>query len=306
MVLHNPNNWHWVDKNCLPWAKQYFSEKLLVKAEDGNTSVEVTKLNDVDGDCDVCQRKGKVIAIYDMHLELSFEGKTGDEEVTGRIKVPEIMYNTEEDEFQFTISIDNDTSSKDPVKALVRAKIVPQLRKQFIKFSNDVIEANGKDIQHQDQSGAQQTQKLGSVERKESSNNGLYSTTTVTLKPVFTASAQQLFQAFTDPNMVAAWTRSSPKLDARKGGEFSLFGGNVSGTFKQVEPTKIVQSWRLKDWKQGHFATLTLDLNQETNTTTLNVKWEGIPVGQEEVVENNFQNYYVRPIMLTFGYGIPS
>ena len=121
MALHNPNNWHWVNKDVRTWTQDYLTKELVgLKAskEDG-TSAEVSKILNMDGDVDVSQRKGKVITIFDVRLQLEFTGKvpvkvekkedeTEDEEasqegdtkeVTGTITIPEVAHDTEEDEY---------------------------------------------------------------------------------------------------------------------------------------------------------------------------------------------------------------
>ncbi len=76
MVLHNPNNWHWVNKNAAGWTKQWLEENLAgVEAEEGGVSAKVTKLVSMDGDVDVNQRKGKVITIFDVKLVLEYSGQ---------------------------------------------------------------------------------------------------------------------------------------------------------------------------------------------------------------------------------------
>jgi activator of HSP90 ATPase len=118
MALHNPNNWHWVNKDVRPWTQDYLTKELVgLKAsrEDG-TSAEVSKILSMDGDVDVSQRKGKVITIFDVRLQLEFTGKVpmkaeksdedeeasqeGDtKDVSGTITIPEVAYDTEEDEY---------------------------------------------------------------------------------------------------------------------------------------------------------------------------------------------------------------
>lgn len=75
MVLHNPNNWHWVSKNAGEWSRAWFDENLIkVSAEDGDVSAKITKVVSMDGDVDVSQRKGKVITIFDVKLVLEYSG----------------------------------------------------------------------------------------------------------------------------------------------------------------------------------------------------------------------------------------
>jgi activator of HSP90 ATPase len=117
MVLHNPNNWHWVNKDAAPWAKTYLEKELTqISAEEGDVSAKVSKLVDMDGDVDVSQRKGKVITIFDVKLQLEYEGQFGErytrshahinigrtkdgEDVSGRINVPEVAHDTEPEEY---------------------------------------------------------------------------------------------------------------------------------------------------------------------------------------------------------------
>lgn len=78
MVLHNPNNWHWVNKDVSDWAKEYLEKNLAeISAEDGDVSAKVSKLVSMDGDVDVSQRKGKVITLFDVVLKLEYEGIAG-------------------------------------------------------------------------------------------------------------------------------------------------------------------------------------------------------------------------------------
>lgn len=76
MVLHNPNNWHWVNKDVSPWTKQWFQDNLSkLEARDGDVRVAISKVQSMDGDVDVSQRKGKVITIFDVKLVLEYTGK---------------------------------------------------------------------------------------------------------------------------------------------------------------------------------------------------------------------------------------
>lgn len=75
MVLHNPNNWHWVNKDARGWAQKYFNDKLTVlSASQGDVSAKIDKVLSVEGDVDVSQRKGKVITLFDVKLRLEFSG----------------------------------------------------------------------------------------------------------------------------------------------------------------------------------------------------------------------------------------
>lgn len=77
MVLHNPNNWHWVNKDVREWARDYLEKNLVgISAEENEVSAKVSKVMSMDGDVDVSQRKGKVITLFDVKVQLEYEGKT--------------------------------------------------------------------------------------------------------------------------------------------------------------------------------------------------------------------------------------
>ena len=211
----------------------------------------------------------------------------------------------------------SDESSKQPVKDLVRSKIVPELRRQLHRLGPAIIAEHGKDLQH----GSDSNPSSGTVTPApaKSSTSAPVSTlrpdagtttsrsggkgpsvnvTTVTDTEEFRTTAAELYQTFTDPQRIAAFTRSPPKVfeGAKKGGKFELFGGNVMGEFVElVEPTMIVQRWRLTQWPSGHFSTLQIkfDQNDRDAVTVMRVNWDGVPVGQEEVTKRNWGEYYV-------------
>lgn len=77
MVPHNPNNWHWVNKDVANWAQEYLEKDLVgISAEQDGASAEISKLLSSEGDCEVAQRKGKVITIFDLKLQLEYVGKS--------------------------------------------------------------------------------------------------------------------------------------------------------------------------------------------------------------------------------------
>ncbi|KAK4190898.1 putative chaperone binding protein [Podospora australis] len=325
MVLHNPNNWHWVNKDASAWAKQWFDENLTkLEAKEGDVTAKISKVVSMDGDCDVAQRKGKVITIFDVKLTLEYAGSTADgEEVSGTITVPEVSHELSEEEFVFDIDIYSESKEKQPVKDLVRSKLVPQLRSEFVKLAPALITEHGKDIQHAPGSnpssgfstpkyhaptGASTAKPATSTAQTNSASK--VNTTTVTDNEEFRTTAAELYQTFTDPQRLAAFTRAPPKVfeGAKKGGKFELFGGNVSGEYLELEePTKIVQSWRLDQWPAGHYSQLKIEFDQNDvdSVTTMRVEWTGVPIGQEEPTKRNWLEYYVKSIKRTFGYFYP-
>lgn len=326
MVVHNPNNWHWVDKNCIDWTRNYFKENLVgVSADEGNLAVSVNKVTSVEGDVEVCQRKGKVISLFDLKVVLAVEGFEKSEvskKVTGSITVPEVAYDTERDEFQFDVAMNSSSevekSVEEKVRQVTKSRLVPKIRDVLAKFGKDLITTHSSDIQipesevkstytKANQSGFKPTAATTQAAKTDTAaDTGVprYNTSTLHLQPVFNTTADQLYATLLEKDRVAAWTRAPPDIEAKEGSEFHLFGGNVSGKIvKLVADAEIEMLWRLSTWKVGHFANLRIQLHQGYGETKMEVLFKGIPVGEEEVVQGNFEEQYIRAIKVVFGFG---
>lgn len=133
---------HWVDKNCLPWTKEYLNENVVnTSVENDSYTFSVTRV-ETSGDCDVTQRKGKVLCIYDMKLLFTVGGTKKDEEkdILATIVLEEFVHDQDEDEYIFDITSD--------VASDIKKHLIPVLRAKLMKFQNDLIEAHEKDVQH--------------------------------------------------------------------------------------------------------------------------------------------------------------
>jgi activator of HSP90 ATPase len=229
--------------------------------------------------------------------------------------------NTDPMDTQFEIDIYSETKEKQAVKDLVRSKIVPQLRDALGKLGPALITEHAKDIQHAANSNPssgvatptwhpQRDRTSTAVGAQSTTTNTAQSsvnTATVTATDEFRTTAEEMFQTFTDPQRIAAFTRGKPQIfeGAKPGGKFSIFDGNVTGEFTILEPGKrIVQKWRLAQWPEGHMSSqeIVFDQNDMDKVTNARVTWSGVPVGQEEVVKRNWEGYYIRSIKQTFGY----
>lgn len=348
MVVNNPNNWHWVDKNCFGWAKEYFQEK-LVGVETGsakdNKYAKIKSVSSIEGDCEVNQRKGKVISLFDLKLTLLIEGHVKSKDGSplpfeGSINVPEVAFDSEESSYQFEISIFKETSELNEVKPVIRSELLPKLRQIFLQFGRDLLATNANDIQvpesqvksnytrSNQQSSRGEAKGPASKPGKSASpsaaasaaaagsdankpiQKGSGNSTSIYLEPTFNVPSSELYETFLDKQRILAWSRSAqffnstPKLEANE--KFELFGGNVISELVSCEKDKkLVFRWKLKDWSASFNSTIemTFHESQEFHETKLQVKWTGIPVGEEDRVRGNFEDYYVRSIKLTFGFG---
>jgi activator of HSP90 ATPase len=92
------------------------------------------------------------------------------------------------------------------------------------------------------------------------------------------------------------------KIAHGAGGEFSLFGGYVSGRHIELVPGKrLVQAWRSGSWDAGHFSVARFELAGSAGGTTLTFDHTGFPKGQaQHLVDGWYANYW-NPMKKVFG-----
>ncbi|KXN72368.1 hypothetical protein CONCODRAFT_75268 [Conidiobolus coronatus NRRL 28638] len=320
----NVNNWHWTEKNCLKWAQDYLKDNLTgTSVEKGELKAAISEVTSVEGDCDLNQRKGKVLTLFDLKIQLKWRGylENGDE-VTGRITVPEICHDSEIDDYVYEITVDNHTRDKDPLKELIRNELTKKLSEKFFNFSGSLIDAHSKDvyisaedlkikdlnITPTQSSPATPTPEQTSSTPKASGSAGqptkkVVNTTTVNETIEFVASAHDLYNVLVDQKLINAWSRANATFPTEVGKEFSLFDGNITGkVLELVADKKIVQSWRLKTWPAGHYSTVTFALEQQSGSCNLVLEQTGVPLGEQDVVRTNWEQFYWNRIKTTFGY----
>ncbi|KAI9250976.1 activator of Hsp90 ATPase [Phascolomyces articulosus] len=327
----NVNNCHWVSKNCLNWAQTYFTEQLVgLEAEKNGSKVKIIKMDELTGDCELNNRKSKIITIYDLQIKLQWEGTTADgTEATGKILVPEVAHDTDADDYVFEISVNDDNNEKQPIREVIRKALTPLLIKKFEAFSEDLIKHHGSDVHiEKDKLGSADTSVRApetitktsittatttktttattTSSSSSSSKKSASKVNTTTLNDVveFQTSAHELYETLLDPQRVSIWTRGPAKISKEKGAKFELFNGNVRGELLETEQDKkIVQTWRLQSWPEGHYSTVTMTLEQESDCVQLHVKQTGVPIGEEDLTQRNWTGYYWRSIKQAFGYG---
>lgn len=76
---------HWLS---IPFTKYIYRPGL--KVSDDRITFEITGLKDISGDCEVNQRKGKLMSLFDMQMVLEFEALIGSESnaYNGSISIP--------------------------------------------------------------------------------------------------------------------------------------------------------------------------------------------------------------------------
>lgn len=325
----NVNNWHWTEKNATPWSKDKL--KLLLQdfvitgsgSGSGGPECKVVEIEKMEGEATANNRKGKLIFFFEWNIVLKWKGDCDDEDVTGKVSIPNLSEENNIDEVELTVSVDTSNNASEKLKTFMynigRDKIRKQLETYVKELKQDFTK--GLILPKKGEEGAVQAVKpdketvyasgfnkqkveLQTVASEPKAVGVKLDVKTLDVVERFQCRANELYDALTRQDMVTAFTRGHVKLDLFKGGEFVLFGGNVSGKFGDIVPNKkIGQTWRLKQWPAGHYSNVVMELEEKEDHTVLKLTQTMIPAAEFEATQANWSRYYWDSIRSAFGFG---
>ena len=84
-------------------------------------------------------------------------------------------------------------------------------------------------------------------------------------------------------------------MDARVGGSWSLWNGEIIGVNLEVEPDRLlVQNWKLDKWSDYSRVAITLRENGEE--TELDLLHERVPEAEYDSLDSGWKDYYFGPL----------
>ncbi len=110
------------------------------------------------------------------------------------------------------------------------------------------------------------------------------------------AKPQEVYEAYTDAKKHAEFTGSKVVFEKKAGGKFSVDGDLEGENLELVDGKKIVQKWRADDWPQGHYSTLTIELEAEGEGTKLVLTQENVPDDKFDDISSGWRQYYWEPM----------
>jgi activator of HSP90 ATPase len=109
----------------------------------------------------------------------------------------------------------------------------------------------------------------------------------------FKASPAQIYAALLDAKQFAALTGAPAVIDAKAGGAFSLFGGQIEGrTVELVENVRVVQAWRPANWTAGDYSLVEFQLKPQGTGTLLIFDHKGFPKGDYDHLLAGWHEHY--------------
>lgn len=282
----NVNNWHWSEKNATPWSKERITSLFKNVAIDHDSEIDchVVEVEKIDGEATANNRKGKLIFFYEWNVVLKWEGSvtTDGPLYKGKATIPNLSEENDLEEVEITITTDESGDESERLKqfmynigrAQIRKQLEVYLRELRDEFSKGLILPKKDDPTLKPDGVKNITSgfnKKVSLQPIISSDTPKTTTVgckldvkTIKFNETFQCQAKDLYEVFTKTELSSAFTRSAAKVDATRGGEFVLFGGNIDGKFEELVPNqKIVQSWRYKQWPAGHYSQVTMEFTEK-------------------------------------------
>jgi activator of HSP90 ATPase len=118
-------------------------------------------------------------------------------------------------------------------------------------------------------------------------------TQTVTIR----ASAKEIYDALISAEAFSEFTRAPAEISEHVGGEFSCFGGQVTGRHIELRPNeRIVQAWRVSSWPEATYSTVKFDLDQSGAATSVTLEHTEFPQDAEEHLVSGWHKMYWEPL----------
>ena len=117
------------------------------------------------------------------------------------------------------------------------------------------------------------------------------------LEQTYTINApiEKVWQAFTTAELAEQWGAGPAKVDARVGGEYSYWDGDIHGVFTKLIPKKLIeQDWYGHDnpaWKYN----VTFTFEGDEKTTKVHMVYSGNILDEQKDIAD-WRDYYFDPI----------
>ena len=121
-------------------------------------------------------------------------------------------------------------------------------------------------------------------------------------KVTIPASPTEVYEAFVDPKIHAAFTGSPAQGNRRVGSHFAACGGYVDSVHRELAPgRRIVQDWSTTEWPEGApVSRLELTLKPVAKGTELRMVHSNVPASQADSYRQGWIDFYWKPLHAYF------
>jgi len=315
----NVNNWHWTERDATIWSKEKLRKMFLsVKEKNDQGSWKIDEVKTITGESTINNRKGKLIFFYEWELKFGYKGQIKGSEVDhkGTISIPNLSDENTPDEIDVEIIAKGDSKNAEALKQLIRKNGIEMCREkcgEYIsalraEYTQGMVlptkEKNSTNINGASKDVAKQFKVNEQMQNLDVNKDKKLVEVSISLTEEFKTRAVDIYHTLTQSERLSAFTRSSCSSDPKVDGEFSLMNGNITGKYIEVEVgKKIVQKWKFKEWKEGVYSTVTIELEEKPENTLLKLKQTGVPDFDKSRTEQGWNQHFFGPIKQLFGYG---
>lgn len=115
------------------------------------------------------------------------------------------------------------------------------------------------------------------------------------------ASPKRVYEVLLDPKLFATLTGLPAEIDARPGGAFRLFSGQIEGRIVELAADeRIVQAWRPAHWAPGVYSIVRFALASRGAESTMNLDHVGFPEGDADGLDSGWHEHYLEPLRKHF------
>ncbi len=106
------------------------------------------------------------------------------------------------------------------------------------------------------------------------------------------ATAEEVFEALVNPEIIQIWSQDEAKMSAQVGGSFMLWGGQMFGTnLEVVKNKKLVQEWCYDQWDAPSKVTMTI--KTKGKKTVVELLHEDVPEKSLKSITEGWNDYYL-------------
>jgi activator of HSP90 ATPase len=111
------------------------------------------------------------------------------------------------------------------------------------------------------------------------------------------ASPQRIYETLLDAKQFAAFSGTPAEIDAKEGGAFTMFGGQIAGRNVELVPNqRIVQAWRPTHWDPGIYSIARFELKPQGAKTQVILDHTGFPAGDFDHLDWGWHAHYWEPL----------
>jgi len=128
---------------------------------------------------------------------------------------------------------------------------------------------------------------------------------TITQRILVQATPAEVYEAFVNSRVHAAFTGSPATGSARVGGRFTAWDGYISGVHRElVKGRRIVQDWRTSEWPDGAKPSrVEFSLKAVKGGTEIRMVHSDVPAEQADSYRQGWIDYYWDQLKAHFTHG---